>query len=43
MNKFLQKLTADDQFIMESHPTDVSADITEEEAMLRNFPAPSGG
>lgn len=33
MKKLLKKLTADDQFIMENHPTDVGAEITEEEAI----------
>jgi len=33
MNKLLKKLTADDEFIMENHPTDVGAEITEEEAI----------
>lgn len=33
MKKLLKKLTADDQFIMEDHPTDVRPDITEDEAI----------
>src|SRR5690606_3546088 len=33
MKKLLQKLTTDNQFIMENHPTDVRPDITEEEAI----------
>lgn len=33
MNELLKKLTADNQFIMEDHPTDVRPEITEEEAI----------
>lgn len=33
MNKLLQKLTADDQFIMEDYPTDFRPEINEEEAI----------
>lgn len=33
MNELLKKLTADNQFIMEDHPTDIRPDITEEEAI----------